>query len=93
MAAFSVICLEAVPPAVRGTLSRWMIEPAEGTFAGSLPASVRDEVWEMICRASGVGRASLLYPTNSEQGFGVRAHGDSRRRVRDFDDMILIEFT
>lgn len=92
MAAFSVICLEAVPAAVRGSLSRWMIEPAEGTFVGSLPASVREEVWEMISRASDVGRASLIYPTNSEQGFSVRAHGDSRRNIRDFDEMLLVDF-
>ena len=92
MAAFSVVTLEAVPAAVRGSLSCWMIEPSEGTFVGALPASVRDGVWEMICRASGVGRASLIYPMNSEQGFGIRAHGDSRRSVRDFDGVFLIDF-
>ena len=92
MAAFSVISVEAVPPSVRGFLSRWMIEPAEGTFVGSLPASVRDEVWKMITQASDIGRASLIYPTNSEQGFGVRSHGDSRRTTRDFDDMMLVDF-
>jgi CRISPR-associated protein Cas2 len=92
MAAFSVICLEAVPSAVRGSLSRWMIEPAEGIFVGELPASVRDEVWQMISQASDVGRASLIYPTNSEQGFSVLAHGESRRNMRDFDGMFLVDY-
>ena len=92
MAAFSVICLEAVPMAVRGSLSCWMIEPAEGIFIGSLPASVRDKVWEMICQGSDVGRASLVYPMDTEQGFSVRTYGDSRRHIRDFDGMILIDF-
>lgn len=92
MAAFTVICLEAVPAAVRGSLSRWMIEPAEGTFIGSLPASIRDEVWEMISKASNTGRACLIYPTNNEQGFSIRTHGDSRRKIRDFDDILLIDF-
>jgi CRISPR-associated protein Cas2 len=69
-----------------------MIEPAEGIFVGELPASVRDEVWQMISQASDVGRASLIYPTNSEQGFSVLAHGESRRNMRDFDGMFLVDY-
>jgi len=93
MGAFSVITLEAVPTVVRGTLSRWMIEPSEGTFVGRLPASVRDDVWTLICSNTDSGRAGLIYPSDAEQGFSIKTFGESRRVLRDFDGVVLVQFT
>ncbi len=90
--AFTVIGLEAVPLSVRGTLSRWMLEPVEGTFVGPLPALVRDEVWAMICMAATEGRAFMVWPSDNEQGFRMAAHGEARRVIRDFDGISLIDF-
>jgi CRISPR-associated protein Cas2 len=89
---FTVIHLEAVPLSVRGTLSRWMLEPSEGTFVGPLPSGVRDEVWGMICLGATEGRVMMAWPSNNEQGFLLRSHGESRRRIRDFDGITLIDF-
>lgn len=89
---FTVIHLEAVPLAVRGTLSRWMLEPSEGTFVGPLPAGVRDEVWGMVRSGATTGRAMMAWPSNNEQGFLLESHGESRRYIRDFDGITLIDF-
>lgn len=92
MASVTVICIEAVPPALRGTLTRWMIEPITGTFLGPLPASVREEAWRTVTRNKASGRAVVAYPADNDQGFIVQTTGESRRRVKDFDGLQLIAF-
>lgn len=89
----TVICVEAVDDTLRGTLSRWMIEPIAGTFVGPLPASVREEVWTMVRRHASPGRAILVHSDDSDQGFAVRTAGESRRRLIDLDGLVLIAMT
>ena len=92
MASVTVISVEAVPSAVRGTLTRWMIEPITGVFVGPLPASVREEVWTMVTRTAGPGKCCLIHPADNEQGFIVHTHGEARRTVVDLDGLQLIAF-
>ncbi|MCC6227325.1 MAG: type I-E CRISPR-associated endoribonuclease Cas2 [Microthrixaceae bacterium] len=90
MATMTVIHLEAVPPALRGTLTRWMTEPVTGLFTGNMSARVRDEVWRMITRSRDTGRAVLVHTADNEQGYLIRTAGDSARRVIDIDGLQLI---
>ena len=92
MAAFTVVTIEAVPDAVRGTLTRWMIEPVTGVFVGPLPARVREAVWAMVSANVRSGRTCMVYPSDNEQGFVVRTAGDSRRTLVDYDGIQLIAF-
>lgn len=85
-----VMILEKVPKSLRGELTRWMLEVSTGIFAGSLSGMVRDLLWEKCIQKSRAGRCCLLYRTNSEQGFVIRMHGDSKRSVTDFDGLNLI---
>jgi CRISPR-associated protein Cas2 len=86
-----VITLELVPPRLRGTLTRWMLEIAPGTYVGSLSAIVRDLVWQAIIEQAGnTGRAIMVYRTNNEQGYAMRVHGDRNRTIIDLDGIQLI---
>ncbi len=85
-----VMILESVPVGLRGELSRWLLEPHPGVFAGHLSALVRDRLWWKCCRSRGTGGVIQLWSTNTEQGFALRMHGSTRREVVDLEGLQLI---
>ena len=84
-----VLILEKVTPSLRGELSRWMIQPKTGVFVGRLPGRVRDLLWDKVCRSRRSGAATLIYNDATEQGFNVRASGNTSRVMTDFDGLML----
>ena len=90
MANLTVISTSAVPPHVRGALSRWMLEPAPGLYVGTLSAKVREELWTVVAASVGDGAAVLICPAETEQRFTVRTVGAMRREVVDFDGLALV---
>lgn len=86
-----VMVLEKVPRGLRGELTRWMLEPRTGTFVGTLSAAVRDRLWLKACTSAGDGGCTLVYSSNTEQGFRIRVWGQTKRMVVDFDGLSLIE--
>lgn len=87
-----VISTSAVPDYVRGSLSRWLTEPAPGLYVGSVSARVREELWNNVTEAVGDGAAVCVYPVDTEQRYTVLTAGEQRRRVLDFDGLALIGF-
>lgn len=87
-----VIQTTAVPDYVRGSLSRWMTEPAPGLYVGAISARVREALWEQVSSAIGEGAAMCVHPTNTEQRYTVRTAGQRRRTVLDFEGLELIAF-
>lgn len=85
-----VIILEAVPPTLRGELTRWLLEPHPGTFVGHLSAMVRDRLWMKCCRENGTGGVIMLWSTNTEQRYAMKMYGVTRRRIIDLDGLYLI---
>jgi CRISPR-associated protein Cas2 len=86
-----VMILERVPEALRGELSRWMLEPKTGVFVGSISAMVRDRLWQRACGAMRGGAGVLVYSTNTEQGFEMRPWGDPSRSVVDMEGLKLVQ--
>jgi CRISPR-associated protein Cas2 len=87
----TVIVLERVSIALRGELSRWMLEVHTGVFVGTLSALVRDLVWDYISSNLRTGAGAIIYQTNTEQGFAMRFCGKTSRTLRDFDGLQLIQ--
>ncbi len=85
-----VIVLEKVPTPLRGHLTRWMLEVSSGVFVGRLSALVRDLLWEKCQHKAAGGRGTLMYRTNTEQGFILEMFGDSKRSVTDYDGLQLV---
>lgn len=85
-----VIILESVPPALRGELARWLIEPHPGVFVGHLSGMVRDRLWEKCCQKVKEGGVLQLWSTNNEQRFTLRSFGTTRRELVDFEGLQLI---
>jgi CRISPR-associated protein Cas2 len=85
----TVLIVERITPSLRGELTRWMIQPHSSTYVGRLSARVRDLLWQRVERSVRDGAAILIYSTDTEQGFGIRTIGDTRRLVVDFEGLIL----
>lgn len=76
-----VIVANDTPPAVRGLLKRWFIEPRANVFVGSVNRRTREKVIEYV-RRHGRGLGMLVMGSdNSAQGFFVQSYGDTNRRM------------
>jgi CRISPR-associated protein Cas2 len=84
-----VVSVTDVPVALRGDLTKWLLEINTGVFVGKLSARVRDEVWERIVTYIKNGRATMVYSTNNEQGMDFRVHNTTWEPI-DFDGLKLI---
>lgn len=84
-----VVSLTNVPPALRGDLTLWLLEIDTGVFVGNVSARVRDQLWERITQHVKVGRAIMVFRTNTEQKLGFYIHNAAWEPV-DFDGMQLI---
>ena len=85
-----VFVLENATEKLRGTLTRWMIEPKPGVFIGTLNAMVRDKLWEMIPDHAPKG-ALMIYSCNNEQGYEMEIFGIPTRSIADLDGLQLIK--
>lgn len=85
-----IMVLENVPTALRGELTRWMVEVQTGVFVGTLSALVRDLLWQKCSAKLKDGSCCQVYSTNNEQGFSIRVQGDKTRKVVDLEGLLLI---
>jgi CRISPR-associated protein Cas2 len=69
-----VLILERVSPSVRGDLSRWLVEVGTGVFVGRVSQIVREALWDRCLQRAGKGSALMVWRTNNEQGFDLRAY-------------------
>ncbi len=85
-----VFILERVPVSLRGELTRWMLELKAGVFVGDVSALVRDLLWQKIGESVKGGGAILIHSSDTEQGFAVRYWGETSRKVRYFEGLLLV---
>ncbi|MFE9792687.1 type I-E CRISPR-associated endoribonuclease Cas2e [Streptomyces goshikiensis] len=67
--------------ALRGFLTRWLLEISPGVFIGGLSARVGAALWEDVRRYAGMGRALPAYYTDNEQGFAFETHDHKWRPI------------
>ncbi|MCH9276186.1 type I-E CRISPR-associated endoribonuclease Cas2e [Bifidobacterium amazonense] len=84
-----VVVLTVSPPKLRGHLTRWLLEISPGVYVGKVSARVRDLLWDQIVEHIGIGRATMVYPSDNEQGMAFRVHGQEWHPV-DYDGLTLI---
>lgn len=76
----TVIITNETPPAIRGMLKRWFIEPKPNVFVGTVNARTREKTLEYIRRnAPGLGMLIIATKGNS-QGFSIIRYGETDRR-------------
>ncbi len=85
-----VIILKKASPRLRGTLTRWLLEPRPGVFVGHVSALVRDKLWEMCCQENPQGGVLQIWSTNNEQRFDMRSCGQTDRSIIEMEGIKLI---
>ncbi len=76
----TVIVANDVPPAVRGMLKRWFLEPRPNVFVGSVNRRTREKTIAYIRRnAPGLGLL-IMATENNSQGFSVVSYGETDRK-------------
>lgn len=85
----TVLLLTAVPPGLRGHLTRWLLEISPGVFVGYVSARVRDLMWERVVEYVDEGRALLVFGSRNEQRLEFMVHGHDWTPV-DYDGVTLM---
>jgi CRISPR-associated protein Cas2 len=76
----TVIVANDTPPAIRGLLKRWFVEPRPNVFVGTVNRRTREKTLEYIRRnAPGLG-VLVIYTEPTSQGFAVEQFGETDRR-------------
>ena len=77
----TVIVANDVPPAARGLLRRWFIEPKPNVFVGSVNARTREKTLDYV-RRNAPGLAMLVvFDDANAQGYTVLNYGETDRRL------------
>ncbi len=84
-----VVSLTDCPPALRGDLSKWLLEIHTGVYVGQVNARVREQLWQRITQNIKSGRAVMVFDTDNEQGMDFRIHNTSWEIV-DYDGIQLV---
>lgn len=82
--------LENAPPALRGQLSRFMLEPFPGVFVGDISGLVRDQLWQYCLRKVPELRMIQIWSDANEQGFSLRVNGETRRKIIEWEGLYLV---
>lgn len=85
----TVIVLTAVPPGLRGHLTRWLLEISPGVYVGHVSARVRELIWERVLEFMADGRALMLHSARGEQRLEFQVHGHDWTPV-DYDGITLM---
>ena len=76
----TVIVANDTPPAIRGLLKRWFVEPRPNVFVGSVNVRTRTKTLDYIRRnAPGLGLI-VIADDHSSQGFSVECFGETPRQ-------------
>lgn len=85
-----VIVGNDVPPAIRGMLKRWFIEPKPNVFVGTVNQRTREKTLEYIKRNAPNLGLLIISSANNSQGFSVTHFGPSKRKAVQYCGHYLI---
>lgn len=77
----TVIVANDTPPAIRGLLKRWFVEPRPNVFVGSVNSRTRAKTLDYIRRNAPHLGMLVIGTDRSSQGFVVESYGDTPRRA------------
>lgn len=84
-----VVNISNGPPKLRGFLSKYLWEIDAGVYVGNVNARIREALWSRIIDNKEAGHATMVFPSNNEQGFEFYTSGSAWIPV-DFEGLKLI---
>jgi CRISPR-associated protein Cas2 len=86
----TVVVASDVPPAVRGMLKRWFLEPRPNVYVGTLNPRIAAEVVSYARRLAPEMSLLVIRSANNSQSFVMEMYGQPDRRVVDICGLQLI---
>ena len=86
----TVIVANDTPPAIRGILKRWFVEPKPNVFVGTGNRRTRDKVLEYVKRNADEMSLLILTSDTNCQGFRIERWGDPDRRDVNMSGLWLV---
>jgi CRISPR-associated protein Cas2 len=86
----TVIIAEDTPPAVRGLLKRWFIEPRANIFVGTVNRRIRQKLIEFVRKHRDQWQALLIHSDPNCQGFVIEHLGEPARQMVQVSGLQLI---
>jgi CRISPR-associated protein Cas2 len=76
----TVLIAHDIPPAIRGMLKRWFIEPKPNVFVGTVNRRTRDKVLDYVKRNATDISLLIITTAPNTQGFFIERWGQPDRR-------------
>jgi CRISPR-associated protein Cas2 len=86
----TVLVANNTPPAIRGLLKRWFVEPRPNVFVGTVNKRTREKTLAYIRRNAPDLGLLVIADDTSSQGFFVRQFGETKRRPVQHCGLFLI---
>ena len=77
----TVIVANDTPPAIRGILKRWFVEPKPNIFVGTMNRRTRDKILDYVKRHTKGTNLLILTSEPNCQGFKIDHHGAPDRKA------------
>ena len=77
----TIIIANDTPPAIRGLLKRWFIEPKPNVFVGSVNIRTREKTLDYLRRNAPGLSLLVIYDDDSSQGYSVLSYGTPDRQI------------
>ncbi len=87
-----VVLANDIPPAVRGRMKLWFVEPRPNVFISGIKDSVADDVVEYLYKHCPV-RSGLMVFKRIKQvpGYKIRGVGDTKRSLVEINGLQLVQ--
>lgn len=86
----TVLVANDTPPAIRGLLKRWFIEPKPNVFVGTVNRRTREKTLAYIRRNAPDMGLLMIAAAKNCQGYEIQTWGETDRRIAEFDGLQLI---
>jgi CRISPR-associated protein Cas2 len=86
----TVIVANDTPPAIRGILKRWFVEPRANVFVGTVNRRTRDKVLEYVKRNAPDISFLIITTEPNCQGFKIERWGAPDRRDTSISGLWLV---
>jgi CRISPR-associated protein Cas2 len=86
----TVLIANDTPPAIRGMLNRWFVEPKPNVFVGTVNRRTRDKVLEYVKRNAKDMSLLILTSEPNCQGFKLQHWGEPDRPDTEISGLRLV---
>ncbi len=87
-----VVLANDIPPAVRGRMKLWFVEPRPNVFISGIKDSVADDVVEYLYKYCPAESGLMVFKKIKQvPGYKIRGVGDARRSLVEINGLQLVQ--